>query len=513
MPDELVALVIGILSTILTGLGLTPLILRYVEKRRRCNRARTRLSADEILAHEIKSEKALEAFEKLMGTWHDPYLRTYRDEEALEILKRHHRLLIIGRDGLGKTRLALEITRKLVRERGGELLILWPDPTNNECPPVRGRGALVLLLDDLDEFVGKVMVSEVIRLYEHARGHESVYVIATCRLRGLPEMEKQRSLVSLFPEEVRYRPPDFSLEEGEAMARELGRPFDREAFDGTASSVVGEPRLRNAYRGLDEEAKSLLKTIKLLFRAGIRHPKKGLAEKAWREVFGMRAANFESVYRRLEDMGFFKTEMIYKFKVIKLPYPSTLNRVVDYEPGLDELKRLARIVVSEHRACNEALTVGVALLRAGEIDEALRCFDYIIEETGVKGCDELIEEAYYNKAVALFMAGRRLEALASFAEAFKRRPSLAYEYFDIPGALRKLEEMWDEARRPEERAGVALKALKYIAIMERHIKKYSDRLRISEEDKAIWARRAATYLNHLGPEERKKLAYLLDTIS
>jgi len=506
---EAVSLVVSIIAIII------PLWLKHREQLKKCAQARTVILAKSLTVHTIADKKTLKGFMRLLGSWHDFYLKTDRNDEALSILKRRHRLLIIGRDGLGKTRLAIEVARELLREKGGALVILWPDPINNTCPPAKGKKPVVLLLDDLDEFIGKVAVSELVRRYEEAYGYDWVYVIATCRLRDLDEVDRQKSLVKLFSEETRYRPPDFSLEEGEKIAKGLGKPFDREAFDGTASSALSEPRLRDAYRALGEESKSLLRAMKLLARVGISLPSKELLERTWREIFGMRSANFEIAYREVEKAGFLSTEILYNIKVVRAPYPWVLNKIVKYKPGLEELRKLFDVVAAGNRPCIRAFNVGIALLRAGDPEAALKCFDYIIEKAkhGLKECEELVDEAYYNKGIALLILNRRLEALSNFAQAFKENAKLAYEYFDVAGTLRKLEESWREAEEPGEKAKVVLRALRYIAALERHLKKYDEKLRAPESERKLWLKRGKSYLGYLDSHERELLRDLLHTLA
>jgi Flp pilus assembly protein TadD len=115
-------------------------------------------------------------------------------------------------------------------------------------------------------------------------------------------------------------------------------------------------------------------------------------------------------------------------------------------PGDEEMPRISirQPEVEQVLVIEELNRKGIELRKKGEIEEAITCFDRVLE------MDPNNEAALHNRGVALRSAGRFEEALASFDHALERDPDNEMIWFNRGFCLGKLER-YEEALKAFDR--------------------------------------------------------------
>jgi tetratricopeptide (TPR) repeat protein len=192
-----------------------------------------------------------------------PYLLSPAQEEMINFLNKKRRLLIRGRRGLGKTREAIELVRRLERERGDKVTVLIPHPfmdTPLEWPMNVPTGGLLLFLNDLHEryaenlkvewFVERDFhqrLKEVINYFESYR--RDFWVIATVRDDPIELWERIHPKDAFWNTFYVYQLPNWDEEKRgeliEAVTSWLGmdiednaKQFIAQTSDGTPASII-----------------------------------------------------------------------------------------------------------------------------------------------------------------------------------------------------------------------------------------------------------------------------------
>lgn len=230
------------------------------------------------------SQKTKEKFCKLLKhntqEWNDFYLWTEeRTGRVLESLEKRGRALVLGVSGLGKTRLVIEVLRRLSNDDldfKGRLVVAVdksPDVLSHSVMGKslgRKRRSVVLLFDDLEQYVGKFDIDKLVSNFR--RVSKKVAVVATCRIEEFPKIENAPDVTRLFSEKDGdyIRIPIYSVDEGHAIAKGVQKEFPKD-FRGTADCIVLQTmRGREYYKNvLNDSERSVLRAIKLLRFLGI----------------------------------------------------------------------------------------------------------------------------------------------------------------------------------------------------------------------------------------------------
>lgn len=222
-------------------------------------------------------------------------------QEASDPIKRiKGGILLLGESNAGKTRLALEALKQVLPEW---LLLRWqPYYTSNHIPPIQAlrEKPLVLLLDDLHEYVSLQIssmramnirddpylgmapsfenphVTALRALLETLlQVASNVVIVATCRNEYLESVNAQLGDHLL----IRLRKlhlPSFNSNSEDSQVKLILAAFQQEGpihledWDGTIGSLVlGLSRKHDQYISLPEYAQIVLKAIKLLAHAAI----------------------------------------------------------------------------------------------------------------------------------------------------------------------------------------------------------------------------------------------------
>ncbi len=189
------------------------------------------------------------------------------DRAIRERIAKGQHVLILGDPLAGKTRAAYEALKAAKR-----LAVTIPclDDIKREAFRVPPRRAFwrrkVLLLDDLDKFMGK---QNFVHLLNKFLGKGAV-VVATCRsgdeyARLRAALERER-LDGLFGDPVQI--PAITTEEAACVARQAGVKMPRHFDHRIGSIFLDIEGMRVRFRELSDEERAILRSVKRLYYAG-----------------------------------------------------------------------------------------------------------------------------------------------------------------------------------------------------------------------------------------------------
>jgi tetratricopeptide (TPR) repeat protein len=331
-------------------------------------------------------------------------------------------VLLVGKTGVGKTQLALDICREL------DFRTLSPKPNKLEELSTSAwlrygrKPGTVLLLDDLNNFVSRVGEgSSLNRIIEKIR-RESGIVLATCRSDAYSQLVAAK-LDSRHFHEVPI--PEWSEEEGASLAHSLGKEFDPCEFDGTPICLtMGFGPQRKVYNQLDAGPRKVLHVAKLLYLGGLlskaRRPRVELLRKVYVEVLG--AEDFGRALRQVCETGLLAQSPEGSF----FSYEAVLERVVSDFPATESaswqlLEKVGKVLTAM-RDSEGLLWVAVEAYLAGQQDLAITFNSLAIE------IDPQLAEAYSNRGIARHAQEDHTGAIEDFTKAIEIDPQSAKAY-------------------------------------------------------------------------------------
>ena len=170
----------------------------------------------------------------------------------------------------------------------------------------------ILVLDDVDKFIDKqnfkFMVDEFLK--------KQVVIVASCRsgMEFENKLLKAEWLYPLFNESIIEFPGNIPDERGKEIAGFLNVDWNPAAFDGKIGSLIIplEP-MKNKFNDCSTEEKAILKSIRLLYKAGIYQGKENFSLKniqhLCKELFGISFEKYQNdeLFSILEKKNFIKT--------------------------------------------------------------------------------------------------------------------------------------------------------------------------------------------------------------
>lgn len=249
-----------------------------------------------------KKTKKLTPEDFRIAEHHEYYYERAEDGRIREALNQGKSVFIIGRPMAGKTRAAYEAVKRL---ECFKVVKFWEKLLETEkIPKLAEKGKSILVFDNLDRFVDKVNLYEVIKQFKEMS--KSIIVVATCRSgKELEETEEKFSDVLRDFERVEIG--GVSEEKVREVANKKGIEF--ESFDGTIGSLfLGLDAMRMRFRGEPKECKILFRVLKLLHDVKIYLPRKILVEEIYRRKLERdrisASMSIESALERLESDSF-----------------------------------------------------------------------------------------------------------------------------------------------------------------------------------------------------------------
>jgi len=299
----------------------------------------------------------------------------------------------------------------------------------DKIPKSVKKGKNVLVFDDLNKFVDKVNLYEVIKQFKDMS--KRFVVVATCRSgKEFEEAEKKFSDVLRDFERVELR--DVSEEEAREVANETGIEF--KSFDGTIGSLfLGLNAMQIRFEEEPEECRILFRVLKLLHDAEIFSPRKSLVEEIYRRKLkrdGISASmSIESALKRLERDSFIFVLKLKEFQAIRERHESYLD-FTGYSASVDDFHWLKEILVE--------LKDAEGLFYLGNAFYGRELF-----ESGIECCDESLKlkeyaEAYYNRGLAYAELNEYKRAIEDYGKAIELNPTLAEAYNNRGNAYAEL---------------------------------------------------------------------------
>jgi len=204
-------------------------------------------------------------------TYYETYIQRESDQEAEKSLKENNFAFITGMPAIGKTRGAYQIAKKLK----GWYLLKPPyekiEVSTIKFPPFFSGKKIVLFLDDLEKYSGKVNLDEFI--HNLKVNSKELKVIATCRTGKEFEQafgEKEMATLLSKCQRNKIEPRKLKPDEEKNLSEGIGRKLEDVVSDGTPGSIVlGLNQMKKRYMELENEPKTILHILKLLREAMI----------------------------------------------------------------------------------------------------------------------------------------------------------------------------------------------------------------------------------------------------
>jgi tetratricopeptide (TPR) repeat protein len=265
------------------------------------------------------------------------YKKEFLDVPSFEIAREKFNngkknLIIIGRSGLGKTRSVFEILSK--SEKKYDILIPFltrPDSFEHNRS-FKKRKRTVLFIDDLQKY----NTTDINYYLENLISNCSeIQLICACRA------EHEENIFSSFQISnlERFPLPEWSVNEGENLAKLLKLSFDEKAFDHTPASLIYKlDKLKEQYKQLKRHQQIILECIKFLKILGLSCHSGSIKEIA-EKIFDLDKEHlsydaWRTEIKKLKVMGFYdissKGEIVindvYLNELIELNIYSVFNR-------------------------------------------------------------------------------------------------------------------------------------------------------------------------------------------
>ncbi|MCK5168540.1 MAG: tetratricopeptide repeat protein, partial [Bacteroidales bacterium] len=419
------------------------------------------------------------------------YIRKNNDDTIISLIREgDKKILLKGVTGLGKTRSAYEIIKEfgaksyfVVLPSRGIKLPIWI-PKNFFF----FKRKIILYLDDLDKFIGeKTDITNIIN--EFKKNSKDLIVIATCREEEFEILEKDKINEKFKIVEL----DNFSIEDGEKLAKSVGEEFNPQEFDGTPGSIVlDSPRKKKYWEDFDESEKNLLRAIKLLNISNIFDPDINLLIKLHR-TFPVND-NFNTYFHDLKKKKFISI----KNNTVSCPDYYISKIVEDYPIANQHISDRLRLkdILTEIKRDDYLFYLGISFHSKEEYLHAINCYDESLK------INPKIGDALFAKGNALYGLGKYEDAIKSYDNALEINPreqtwvnkGCAFDnlgkYEDAikccDNALKinpKLEEAWYNKGN-------------YLADLGKYedaIKSYDNALEINPKNEQVWYNKGITF--------------------
>ncbi len=437
-----------------------------------------------------KKTKNLTLEDFRIAEYRDYYYEREEDRKIREALNQGKSAFIIGRPMAGKTRAAYEAVKHL---KGFKVVKFWEKLLDSEkIPKSVKKGKNVLVFDDLNKFVDKVNLYEVVKKFTEKS--KRVVVVTTCRS-GKEFEEVEEKFSDVLRDFVRVECGDVSEKEAKEIAKDAGIKF--KSFDGTIGSVfLGLDVMRMRFEEEPEECKSLFLVLKLLHDAGIFLPRKILVEEIYRRKLDRdrfsASMSIESALEKIERDSFIF--VLKEFQVIRERHESYLD-FAGYLASDDDFRWLKGILV-ELKDDEGLFYLGNAFYGRELFESGIKCYDESLELKADAG-------AYNNRGLAYSELKQYDRAIENYRKAIELNPKYAEAYSNRGLAYSELKQ-YDRAIEDYGKAiklnpdlpeaynnrGLAYYELKQY---ERAIENYGKALELNPDDAVAYNNRGLAY--------------------
>jgi len=342
--------------------------------------------------------------------------------------------LLVGKAGIGKTQLALDLCYELgwrvLRPKSNEL----EDLSTSAWFRYGKKAGTVLLLDDLNTFLSRIGEgSSLDRIIERTSSEYGI-VLATCRSNAYDQLVAAK-LDSRHFHEVRI--PDWSETEGTLLAKSLGTDFDPRNFDGTPICLtMGFGPQQEVYGQLDRDSRTVLHGAKLLYLGGLmskaRQPSCELLRRVCEEILSV-----DDFGRALQQVG--STELLTQSPGDRVfCYEAVMERVVSDFPSTESaswqlLEKVGELLASM-RDSESLFLIAITAYLAGQENIAIGLNSLVIE------IDPQLAAAYSNRGVARGKLEDYQGAIDDYTKAIEIDPQYAAAYCNRGIARSELED-------------------------------------------------------------------------
>lgn len=432
----------GSLSFIISFLALFPKLAKYRSLEQHLGIFINRKQIREIYKPDKKRKtKIIEKLNLLDPEIREEYVHFESRERALEAaLRENKNIRFVGEAGVGKTRTAIEVIRKLAQEntqfRKKNMIIIHSSSIFKEIRIYRRfliwkYKSIILFFDDVDKYIEQpFLLSFISRIRKISKSVQLVCTYRTESWHSLRNTELSRKIQALFSTEVQI--PKLTRDEGMKISEVLEIEFPQK-FNGTAAEVVlGQVRKLEEYSKFSTDVKKILYAIKLLFFSGNFSPKvkmvKGVAEK----IFSY-TGDWTSHYKEILDKKYIQeikgriTIRDFVVQVIIEDYPSEETEEAIIESIVSDLMRLQDFLLIEN-LWEELFPLSIILSFFKKYDLALKCF---LNERKIKQVLTKDQKTQYFMYKGLVYQTKRdnKQAYKCFDKALKQEPNSANSHY------------------------------------------------------------------------------------
>ena len=419
------------------------------------------------------------------------YIERESDKEIENLLKERKYVFITGIPMLGKTRMAYWAIKESKSKELEGFCLLKPKYGEIDIQKLKlpfFKKKIVLFLDDLDKYVGKFNLDDLIRKLRTKS--KDFVLIATCRSgKEFDQVFAKKEMETLLTqcEKGKTEPRLLEQEEESDLATAVGKRLKKIASDGTPGSITIDLRyMKERYEKLGDE-KAILKCLKLLRAGNIFLWKENLVKEVSKGIFDLNIERIEwdNYMESLSSNAFIKksSDRIFISHDVYLD-----DRFLDdYFVKDDDLKGLKEILFSKLRDAEDLFYLGNRFDDKKNQRQAEDCYRESIQ------INPNFAEAHNNLGNLLKDLKRYEEAEKEYKEALRINSDFAEAHNNLGVLLHEFKRYYQEAEKEYKEAlrlnpdfaeahynlGILLYELKRYPEAE---KEYKEVLRINPDD-------------------------------
>jgi len=341
------------------------------------------------------------------------YIRKSTHDTVINLIKEcEKKILIKGVTGLGKTRSVYEV----IKEFGPKSYFIVLPSRKIKLPIWVPKDFLflkrkfILFFDDLDKYIDEnIDITNIINEFE--KNSKYLIVIATCKEEEFENLKKDK-----IHEKFKIVEQDeLSTEDGEKLAKSVGKEFNPKEFDGTAGSIIFDsPRKKYYWNNFDESKRNILRSIKLLHISFIYNPDIDLLMNVHRTIFDPHNDKFNTHFHDLKEKKFISL----KSNTVSCQDYYISNIVEDYPLGNEHISGMLKLknILTETKRDDYLFYLGNSFYFKEEYLHAKDCYDESLK------INPKNVSAWITKGIALVQLEKYEEAITCCNNALEINP-------------------------------------------------------------------------------------------